>query len=181
MRKAPDNIWDFLSPIVEGMDYNFVGASLGQTESGLTLRVYIDREGKEPKDQELKEEAGDQSDPLSGLDPQSGIHVEDCAAVSRQVGAALDVEDLIAGEYCLEVSSPGVDRPLFSESDFAAQIGNQIKLKMQAGPGARRNYKGVVVEVQDGVLTVEVDAERHELPVREVDSANLIGRIVRKK
>ena len=67
------------------MDFTFVGAELGQGESGLTLRVYIDRESD------------------NGI---SGIVVDDCASVSRQVGAALDVEDLIAGEYCLEVSSP---------------------------------------------------------------------------
>ena len=155
MRRAPENIWDFLSPIVEGMDFTFVGAELGQGESGLTLRVYIDRESD---------------------DGVSGIVVDDCASVSRQVGAALDVEDLIAGEYCLEVSSPGMDRPLFSVEDFEQQVGNTVKVRMAVSALGRRNYKGAVIDVKDGIVTVEVDGELHELRIHDVDTANLVTR-----
>ena len=163
MRRAPENIWDFLSPIVEGMDFTFVGASLGQAESGLTLRVYIDKEY-------TGNEVGIGED---GPD-RSGIVVEDCAAVSRQVGAALDVEDLIAGEYCLEVSSPGVDRPLFSVEDFEQQLGNTVKVRLAVSASNRRNYKGVVKQVEDGRVTVEIDGEQHELVVRDIEMANLV-------
>ena len=168
MRRAPENIWNFLSPIVEGLDYTFVGATLGQAESGLTLRVYID-----------KEATGDEVGIGETGPDRSGIVVDDCAAVSQQVGAALDVEDLIAGEYCLEVSSPGVDRPLFSVEDFEQQVGNTVKIRLGIAatggqnPG-RRNYKGVVEKVEDGLVTVEIDGEQHDIVVRDVESANLV-------
>ena len=155
MRRAHENIWDFLSPIVEGMGFTFVGAALGQGESGLTLRVYIDRESD---------------------DGESGIVVDDCASVSRQVSAALDVEDLIAGEYCLEVSSPGMDRPLFSVEDFEQQVGNTIKVRMAVSASGRRNYKGAVIDVKDGIVTVEIDGDLHELQVHDVETANLVTR-----
>ena len=163
MRRAPENIWDFLSPIVEGMDFTFVGATLGQAESGLTLRVYIDKEATGP-------ETGFGE---TGPD-RSGIVVGDCAAVSRQVGAAMDVEDLIAGEYCLEVSSPGVDRPLFSAEDFEQQLGKIVKVRLAVSASGRRNYKGVVKQVEDGLLIVEIDGELHELVLRDIESANLV-------
>ena len=163
MRRAPENIWSFLSPIVEGMDFTFVGATLGQAESGLTLRVYIDKEATGP-------ETGFGE---TGPD-RSGIVVEDCAAVSRQVGAAMDVEDLIAGEYCLEVSSPGVDRPLFSAEDFEQQLGKTVKARLAVSASGRRNYKGVVKQVEDGLLIVEIDGELHELVLRDIESANLV-------
>lgn len=163
MRRAPENIWDFLSPIVEGMDYTFVGATLGQAESGLTLRVYID-----------KEATGDEVGIGETGPNRSGVVVEDCVAVSRQVSAALDVEDLIAGEYNLEVSSPGVDRPLFSAADFEQQIGNMVKVKLGVTATGRRNYKGVVEKVEEGLIVVEVDNELYELPLNDIESANLV-------
>jgi len=163
MRRAPENIWDFISPIVEGLQYTFVGATLGQGESGLTLRVYID-----------KEATGDEAGVGETHADRSGIVVEDCAAVSRQVGAALDVEDLIAGEYCLEVSSPGVDRPLFSAADFEQQIGKTVKVRLAVSSSGRRNYKGEVKQVEDAVVVVEVDGELHDLPLADLESANLV-------
>lgn len=163
MRKVPDNLWDFLAPIVEGMDYTFVGATLGQTESGLTLRIYIDKEATEEES-----EFGE-----SGPD-RSGIVVDDCVAVSHQVGAAMDVEDLIAGEYCLEVSSPGIDRPLFNAADFKDQTGRTVKVRMGVSASGRRNYKGVIRQVDENLVIVEVDNELHELPVLDIESANLV-------
>ncbi len=163
MRRAPENIWDFLSPIVEGMDYTFVGATLGQGESGLTLRVYIDKD------------ATDEDEGIGETGPnRSGVVVEDCVAVSRQVSAALDVEDLIAGEYTLEVSSPGVDRPLFTATDYEEQIGNTVKFKLGITASGRRNYKGVVDRVEEGLVVVEVDNELHELAMQDIESANLV-------
>ena len=170
MRRAPENIWDFLSPIVKGMDYDFVGATLGQAESGLTLRVYIDKE------------ASDDDEGIGETGPnRSGVVVDDCVAVSRQVSAALDVEDLIAGEYTLEVSSPGVDRPLFSQADFAQQVGNTVKFKLGITSSGRRNYKGIVDSVEDGLVVVEIDNELHELALQDIESANLVTATDRKK
>ncbi len=152
-----------MSPIVEGLEYTFVGATLGQAESGLTLRVYIDREA-----------TGDEVGIGEDGPNRSGIVVDDCVAVSRQISAAMDVEDLIADEYCLEVSSPGMDRPLFSIADFEQQLGNTVKVRMGVSATGRRNYKGTVKAVENGIVTVEVDNEAFELVVADVDSANLV-------
>lgn len=180
MRRAPDHIWEFLAPIVEGLDYLFVGASLGQGESGQTLRVYIDKEGKQAQ---LDAEEPQPIEELTGKDSVkaadgSGILVDDCAIVSRQLSAALDVdEDLIAGEYCLEVSSPGVDRPLFSVADFKQQVGNVVRLRLSMSATGRRNYKGKLNSVEGDTLFVEIDNEQHELPFEDVEFANLITRV----
>ena len=146
-----------------------MGASLGQGESGLTLRVYIDKE------------ASDEDEGIGETGPnRSGVVVEDCVAVSRQISAALDVEDLVAGEYTLEVSSPGVDRPLFSSEDFKQQIGNTVKVKIGVTASGRRNYKGVVTQVEEGLIVVEVDGELHELALTDIESANLTTAVKKK-
>ncbi len=149
MRRAPDKIWDFVSPIVAGLDYEYVGSGLGQTESGLTLRVYID--GPE------------------------GITVDDCARVSSQVGAALDVEDLISSDYCLEVSSPGMDRPLFEAEHYQANVGKNVKVRMAIPLDGRRNFKGLLSDVSEEQISVEVDGELYELAIRDIESANLVS------
>ena len=164
MRRAPDKIWDFVSPIVTGLGYEYVGSGLGQTESGLTLRVYIDCSVDSTR---AADKAGDS---------KRGITVDDCANVSGQVGAALDVEDLINGEYCLEVSSPGMDRPLFEVEHYKSQVGQNVKVRMAVPLDGRRNFKGLLSEVRDGQIDVEVDGELYELAIRDIESANLVSR-----
>ena len=103
MRSALEmNLGALLGPTIEALGYELVGVEM--TGGGGTLRVYIDRE--------------------------EGISVDDCARASREVSAVLDVEDPIRGTYTLEVSSPGVDRPLFSEADFKRFVGSQVRLQM---------------------------------------------------
>lgn len=148
MRRAPDTIWKFVTPIVESLDYEMIGAALGQTESGLTLRIYIDHD--------------------------DGVDVEDCGKVSQLVSAGLDVEDLIAGEYCLEVSSPGLRRPLFSAKHFAAQRGSEIKVRLTVPQAGRRNFKGTLTEIEGEQITVEVDGASHRISIADIDSANVV-------
>ena len=83
---------DRLASLVSNMGYEFVGCELNRHSGGSLLRIYIDKE--------------------------TGVNVDDCARVSRQVSATLDVEDPIQGRYTLEVSSPGIDRPLFDLSHY---------------------------------------------------------------
>lgn len=148
MRRAPEAIWNFISPIVDALNYEFVGASLGQSESGLTLRVYIDRE--------------------------QGINVDDCATVSSMIGAGLDVEDLIADEYCLEVSSPGMRRPLFNADQYERQKGKTVKVRLTVPQDGRRNYTGVLTAADPERITLEIDNEAHQLTIRDIDSANVV-------
>jgi ribosome maturation factor RimP len=130
------------------LDYELIGAALGQTESGLTLRIYIDH--------------------------ADGVGVDDCAKVSNLIGAGLDVEDLIAGEYCLEVSSPGLRRPLFSASHFAAQKGNEVKIRLTVPQDGRRNFKGTLSGVEGEQISLEIDGATHQINVADIDSANVV-------
>ena len=151
MQRASAQVVNVIEPVVTGLGYELVGAEFGQSENGQTLRVYIDTD--------------------------AGIVMEDCATVSRQLNAVLDVEDTIKSAYLLEVSSPGVDRPLFTEAQFAAQIGEDVRIRMADGVGGRRNFKGQLVAVKDGVATVEVDGMDYELPIVDVEQAHIFGRL----
>jgi ribosome maturation factor RimP len=88
--------------------------------------------------------------------PAGGIEVEDCARISRAVSAVLDVEDPISGEYTLEVSSPGIDRPLTRLKDFERYAGYEARLETAELIDGRRRFKGVLAGVQDGEVLVEI-------------------------
>ena len=150
MQRAASTIQAVVEPVVVGLGYEYVGAEFGQAENGTTLRVYIDT--------------------------PNGVEVDDCATVSRQLSAALDVDDVIAAAYLLEVSSPGLDRPLFTESHFAAQVGEEVKARTVTAHNGRRNYKGVLVNVADGQATFEIDGIDYSVPIDDVEQANLIAK-----
>jgi len=151
MQRASPAIVEIVSPVVTGLGYEFIGAEFGQAENGQTLRVYIDK--------------------------SEGIVLDDCAVVSRQLNAVLDVEDTIKSAYQLEVSSPGVDRPLFTEEQFRDQLKEVIRVKMADGVDGRRNFKGELVAVNTGIVTVEVDGLDYELPLDDIDQAYVVGRL----
>jgi len=150
MQRVTPTIRAVVEPVVVGLGYEYVGAEFGQAENGTTLRVYIDT--------------------------PNGIEVDDCSTVSKQLSAALDVDDVIATAYLLEVSSPGLDRPLFTESQFAAQVGEQVKARSVTAHNGRRNFKGVLVSVADGEATFEIDGSDYSVPIEDVEQANLIAK-----
>lgn len=88
---------------------------------------------------------------------EGGIEVDDCAAISRQVSAVLDVEDPIEGEYNLEVSSPGIDRPLTRLKDFETWAGYEAKLQTAELISGRKNFRGRLMGVEDGEVLVEIE------------------------
>jgi len=108
------------------------------------------------------------------IDHENGIDVDDCAEVSRQVGAILDVEDPISTEYNLEVSSPGLDRPLFELSQFQEIIGETINVRLSIPLNGRRKFKGKLETIENDTLIVTVDGEDYELVMTNVDKANLV-------
>jgi ribosome maturation factor RimP len=110
------------------------------------------------------------------IDHENGIDVDDCAEVSRQVGALLDVEDPISSEYNLEVSSPGVDRPLFEIAHFQAVVGEIVNIKLSIPLNGRRKFKGPLVAIENNNLIIEVDSIDYELPIGNVDKANLVAK-----
>jgi ribosome maturation factor RimP len=137
-------------PVVESMGYELVGVEfLGAGGHG-TLRVYIDRD--------------------------SGVSLDDCAAISHQISGILDVEEPIKQAYDLEISSPGIDRPLFKLADFERFAGRMAKIKLAVGLLGRKNFKGELQGVADSKLvTIEVDGEIFDLPYADIAKANLVG------
>ncbi|HAN68803.1 MAG TPA: ribosome maturation factor RimP [Halieaceae bacterium] len=111
------------------------------------------------------------------IDAQSGVTVDDCAAVSAQVSAVLDVEDPITGEYTLEVSSPGVDRLLFRLEQFPPFFGEWIEVRLRRPFEGRRNFKGILQSIEGDEVVVRVDDHEYLLPYGAVDKARVHPRI----
>ena len=149
MRKVPNNIEEMVSGVVESLGFELWGIELlPRQKSGQLLRIYIDAE--------------------------NGIDVSACEAVSRQMSAVLDVEDPIHGEYTLEVSSPGMDRPLFTESQFSRHVDSDVRIKMHAGVSGRKNYRGTLQAVSDGQVQLLVDGEAVSLSLDQIDTARVV-------
>ncbi len=137
------------APVVEGLGYEFVGLEYRSGSSPALLRIYIDHE--------------------------NGIGVDDCAKASRQISAVLDVEDPIKGEYTLEVSSPGLDRPLFVAAHYQKFIGEMIKCKLRMPFNGRRNFTGRLLEANEKSITLSIDNESIELFIDDIEKANLVA------
>ena len=139
-------------PVVESMGYELVGVEFNAGGGHGTLRVYIDRE--------------------------QGVSLDDCAEISHQLSGILDVEDPIKQAYDLEISSPGIDRPLFKLADYERFNGQVAKVKLAVGVDGRRNFRGRLQGVTDDrLIGIEVDGERFELPFADIARANLVGDI----
>jgi ribosome maturation factor RimP len=103
-----------------------------------------------------------------------GMGIEDCEALSRAIGPLLDVEDPIAGEYDLEVSSPGIDRPLVSLEDFKRFVGHETKLELARMIDGRRRFRGVIEGVENGDILLAADTGLVRLPYAALSEARLV-------
>lgn len=103
-----------------------------------------------------------------------GVGVDDCADVSRQVSALLDVEDPIPGQYQLEVSSPGMDRPLFSLSHFERYAGHIIRLRLRAPFEGQRRFKGLLAGVDGDEVLLQSGEEEYGFPIETIEQARVV-------
>jgi ribosome maturation factor RimP len=108
------------------------------------------------------------------IDSEDGVTIDNCEAASHQVSGVLDVEDPINGEYNLEVSSPGMDRPLFNFDQFAMYQGELIKVRLQMAVNGMRNFTGKLLEAKDDALTFQVDNQQLSVSINQIDKANLV-------
>ena len=145
------DLTDLFLPVVESMGFELVGVEFHGSEHHGVLRIYIDSE--------------------------NGIVVDDCAVVSRQISALLDVEDPIAQAYDLEVSSPGINRPLFKLEDYQRFSGLPAKVKLGVALNGRKNFSGTLQGIDNDQVLIEVDNETFELPFHDIAKANLIGQV----
>ncbi|ABZ77696.1 protein of unknown function DUF150 [Shewanella halifaxensis HAW-EB4] len=110
------------------------------------------------------------------IDNEKGIFIEDCAEASRQVSAVLDVEDPITSEYTLEVSSPGVERLLFTAEQYKAYIGETVKVQLTMPVAGSRNLKGTVTGVDGQMLNLSVDGNELIVALDNIRKGNLIAK-----
>ena len=109
------------------------------------------------------------------IESAKGINVDDCARVSRQVSAILDVEDPIPGEYMLEVSSPGVERRLFKPEHFNVCKGEKVQITLRQAFDGRRKFKGLLCGLEDGEVVIRVDdAQEIVLPMDSIERARVL-------
>jgi len=148
MQPSGERLRAMLEPAVEALGFELVDTEFSGSGHRALLRIYIDRPG--------------------------GVNVDDCAAVSHQVSAILDVEDPIAGRYTLEVSSPGLDRPLTRPQDFERFAGELVAVKLARPRDGRRKFKGRLLGLRDGMIALEADGERFDLAFDEVDKVRLV-------
>ena len=111
------------------------------------------------------------------IDAEQGITVDDCAAVSEQVSAVMDVEDPISSEYTLEVSSPGMDRLLFKLSQYPAYVGEWLELRLRSPFEGRRKFSGVLKGIEGDEVVIQVDDHEYLLPHSAVEKARIQPRI----
>lgn len=142
-----DEIEKLILPTIEDMGYELWGCEyLAQGKHSL-LRIYIDRE--------------------------EGIGIDDCQEVSKQVSAILDVEDPIQGNYSLEISSPGIPRPLFYPWQYQRYIGQTVSLKTFKPINGKRKLQGDIVSVNDSTVILAIGHEHHEILFTNIVKANL--------
>jgi len=148
VKKSIALLKDLIEPTIEALGVELWGIEHQSQGKFSTLRIYIDA--------------------------SEGIDIDDCEKVSRQVSAILDVEEPIGGEYTLEVSSPGLDRPLFTAEQFAKFNGNQVNLRTRTPIEGRRKSKGQIQEVRENVVCLDVDGTLYEIPHTEIEKANIV-------
>lgn len=140
-----------IEPVVQSLDFEFWGLELSGRGRHTLLRIYIESE--------------------------RGISVDDCAQVSRQVSALLDVEDPIAGEYTLEVSSPGMDRPLFKLDHYQRCAGEEVQLKLRQAYEGQRKFTGLLKGVEADEVVIQIDDEEICFPLETIDQARIKPRL----
>lgn len=142
-----DKLKQLLEPVIEDAGYQLWGIEyLAQGKHSL-LRIYIDN--------------------------PEGIGIDDCERVSKQVSSLLDVEDPISGNYNLEVSSPGISRPLFFTWQYKKYIGSDVQLKLIKPLKNKRKITGTIASVSDDAVVLEIDQEQHEILFSAIAKANL--------
>ena len=150
MATLEQKLQEMLQGVVEDLGCELWGIECQRAGRFMTVRLFIDKEG--------------------------GVGVDDCADVSRQVSAILDVEDPIADKYNLEVSSPGLDRPLFTLEQFQRYVGEDIAVHLRIPVLDRRKWQGKLEKIENDMLTLVVDGQEQILIFGNIQKANAIAK-----
>ena len=150
MATLEQNLQQMLQGAVEDLGCELWGIECQRAGRFMTVRLFIDKEG--------------------------GVTVDDCADVSRQVSAILDVEDPIADKYNLEVSSPGLDRPLFTLPQFERYIGQDIAVHLRIPVIERHKWQGKLARIENDMVTLIVDGQEQVLVFGNIQKANVVAK-----
>lgn len=140
-------VWEELGPELAEMGFELIEVEFERHGRTDILRLFIDREG--------------------------GVTIDDCTSASRQVSAVLDRDDFIESHYTLEVSSPGIARPLRKPVDFERFAGERVKVKTVAPVEGRSRFAGVLRGYCDGMVVLEIDGSKYQIHLENVKRANL--------
>ena len=141
-------VTDLIEPVLNDMEVEMVDVEFHPERGRWILRIYVDERG--------------------------GITLDRCAQVSREIGHLIDVRDLIPHGYVLEVSSPGLNRPLKKEKDFLRALGKKVRIKMRSPVQGRRIFTGTLESFDQGMLALKVERDRVNLPWKDLQKANLV-------
>jgi len=128
------------------------GCEFHQAGNHSTLRVYVDGE-------------------------DGGVTLDACAEASREIGAILDVEDPIKSHYQLEVSSPGVERPLFTLDQFSRYVGQNVKVRLRVAIAGRKQFTGAIKEINEDRVVIAVENENIAVGLNDIQKANLVMKV----
>ncbi len=142
------NVETLIKPVLDEMGMELVEVEYLVDRGRWTLRVYIDKSG--------------------------GVTVDDCAQVSGEIGVLIDVDDLVPQKYVLEVSSPGLDRPLRKQEDFDREKGKKVKIRLKEPLDGQRHFTGYLVRIEPETIYVEVDGHEKAIPFQSLQKANLV-------
>nr|VFK11417.1 MAG: ribosome maturation factor RimP [Candidatus Kentron sp. LPFa]VFK16047.1 MAG: ribosome maturation factor RimP [Candidatus Kentron sp. LPFa]VFK27603.1 MAG: ribosome maturation factor RimP [Candidatus Kentron sp. LPFa] len=149
MRAFSDQLYGIIEPAVAGLGYELIGIQYLPGRKRALVRAYIDH--------------------------PAGVGLGDCEQVSRQISGVLDVENPIRGQYSLEVSSPGLDRPLFKSDHFRRFAGYQVRIKFDNLWEGRRNVTGELLGCQSDIVLVRENGVEHEIPLDSIGLARLVS------
>lgn len=147
MSPIEEKLWHLLEPAVAGLGCELIGVVYRGNPRSALLRLYIDKPG--------------------------GVDLDDCTRVSQHVSGVLDVEDPISLQYNLEVSSPGLDRPIFKVSDYDRFAGEKVKIRLLAPLEGRRRLTGELRGVRGDEVVIEDNGIEINVPLSQIDKANL--------
>ncbi len=151
MHKQHNELMELLEPVITALGYEMLGIEYFKQKDGSMLRLYIDND--------------------------AGITIDDCTRVNHQVIGVLDVHDPIKEKYLLEISSPGLNRPLFTLEQFKRYPGQEVKMRLREKLDGRRMIRGVIKAVEEKAVIVSDDGVDYLIPADVIDLAHLVSKI----
>ncbi|NLA74679.1 MAG: ribosome maturation factor RimP [Deltaproteobacteria bacterium] len=143
-----DRVFELIEPLLYDMGYELIEVEYLSMHGRWVLRLYIDKEG--------------------------GVTIDDCADVSRELGDVIDVKEVIEHEYVLEVSSPGLNRPLRREKDFLKATGSRVRIRMKEAVSGQRHFTGVFKNCAKGMVFLDLSGNIIGLPLKDIEKSNMV-------